>query len=729
MTDSLTRSDDSITTFSQDNLGREEFSRRIADRIRMAGTGPSVVFGLAGAWGAGKTSVLNMIQLSLADAPEWTVVEFTPWAATDLDALTSEFYEAIASAMPSKGKKGKTARALLMSAVPVATSVAKVAVSNLIDHKLGAGTVKKLGDAAAAATLDEVENHASEQPAPAPFRSQFAKMSEAIERTGAKVLVIVDDLDRLHSDELLVVMKAVRLLGRFPGVHYLLSYDRRTVLDLIKASDLAGADSDRARAYLEKIVQYPFELPPLQPAHSRREVTEQITRIATRFGCSLTGTDARTGRTWNAVDELVTLLTFLDNTTLRTIYRWCAQVDMLLTLLGPGHIDLLDAALITYLRLHHEQVYDRLPGWRAKLVGSSSDHIVLPGSQRETAEDWMTRIQNETTDIKESDLTEAYRILVYLFPRLPRRAFTRVRPPNTTPQVHQDEFFDRYFTFSLPESDISEVTAAAEISSLVDMGVLPAGVLQAFLNAGNDRQRLALRKIARELERVIDNISTPQLAATIIVSLWPSLVNEHGQMSFFSSGFDIAAMLIGQAVNTSFTPADTRAAVNKVRQEIGLFEIATVLVEFRRGRDEYPVEISAAIVDIRREVLDVCMTDLTSPHAPSKKRLLSFLYFLTADMYSELRQRIDDAGLTQLEVAARVIAEDSNIREGLDGSFYREPFESIYPYDEWNLNEFPDPPSVDHLPDRQDSSVEARRIRATYAIHSIMAVAPNMEPG
>lgn len=107
MTDSLTRSDDSITTFSQDNLGREEFSRRIADRIRMAGTGPSVVFGLAGAWGAGKTSVLNMIQLSLADAPEWTVVEFTPWAATDLDALTSEFTK---RSLPRCHRKAKRAR-------------------------------------------------------------------------------------------------------------------------------------------------------------------------------------------------------------------------------------------------------------------------------------------------------------------------------------------------------------------------------------------------------------------------------------------------------------------------------------------------------------------------------------------------------------------------------------------------------------------------------------------
>ncbi|NKU60917.1 hypothetical protein GS883_21585 [Rhodococcus hoagii] len=49
-------------------------------------------------------------------------------------------------------------------------------------------------------------------------RRRFTKISNAIRKTGKNILVIVDDIDRLHSDELLSVMKAVRLLGRFDGV-------------------------------------------------------------------------------------------------------------------------------------------------------------------------------------------------------------------------------------------------------------------------------------------------------------------------------------------------------------------------------------------------------------------------------------------------------------------------------------------------------------------------------
>lgn len=54
--------DAEIRTVAEDRLGRTPFCRRVAERIRSAGSGPSVVFGLAGPWGAGKTSVLNMVE-------------------------------------------------------------------------------------------------------------------------------------------------------------------------------------------------------------------------------------------------------------------------------------------------------------------------------------------------------------------------------------------------------------------------------------------------------------------------------------------------------------------------------------------------------------------------------------------------------------------------------------------------------------------------------------------
>ena len=42
------------------------------------------------------------------------------------------------------------------------------------------------------------------------------------------ILVVIDDLDRLQPDELLLVFKLIRLVGRLPSVGYILAFDERT---------------------------------------------------------------------------------------------------------------------------------------------------------------------------------------------------------------------------------------------------------------------------------------------------------------------------------------------------------------------------------------------------------------------------------------------------------------------------------------------------------------------
>lgn len=74
-----------IRSISEDRLDRAPFAKSITERIHTSRTGPSVVFGLAGPWGGGKSSVLEMIKEILNDGQhqkEWTVVTFTPWSAT-----------------------------------------------------------------------------------------------------------------------------------------------------------------------------------------------------------------------------------------------------------------------------------------------------------------------------------------------------------------------------------------------------------------------------------------------------------------------------------------------------------------------------------------------------------------------------------------------------------------------------------------------------------------------
>lgn len=50
-----------ITKCIDDRLGRVGIARHIADMLIGAPADHSIVFGLSGSWGSGKTSVLNMV--------------------------------------------------------------------------------------------------------------------------------------------------------------------------------------------------------------------------------------------------------------------------------------------------------------------------------------------------------------------------------------------------------------------------------------------------------------------------------------------------------------------------------------------------------------------------------------------------------------------------------------------------------------------------------------------
>src|SRR5262249_25633415 len=71
-----------------------------------------------------------------------------------------------------------------------------------------------------------------------------------------RVIVLIDDIDRLLPSEMTDIFRLVRSVGDFPNVHYVLAFDRSIVAKAL--SDECRTDGER---YLEKIVQAPFELP------------------------------------------------------------------------------------------------------------------------------------------------------------------------------------------------------------------------------------------------------------------------------------------------------------------------------------------------------------------------------------------------------------------------------------------------------------------------------------
>jgi len=688
----LLNRDTEIRTATEDRLGRASFAARVADRIAAAGDGPSVVFGLAGPWGSGKTSVLNMTDEALRGKHKkrWSVVRFTPWSASDVEALTHEFYNAIASAMPSNTAKGKKAAQLLTMA-PVAAAAGKALAVAAIESKIGKGAIRDAAEAATGAAADQAGKFRLK---PDPFAEQFSKLSTAIVEAGRNILVIVDDVDRLDAQELLTVLKAVRLLGRFNRVHYLLAYDEQTVLAVLQQSSIAQSDPTRARQYLEKIVQYPFVLPPLQTDQVEHSLAIALQDVAAAHSIPLTPSD---GGKWGTIARIVDTIPDDDlrNLTLRAINRIASQVDVLLTLVGPHEIDFGDATILTFLRLSYPELYEQLSRWRKELTGRGRAYATYSGSRQLSRGDWAVRVA-DTLGVapnnrdSNSRLDGVVRLLGRLFP------LTIQQWPgdeNAVGRIYHEDYFGRFFAFGIPSDDVPDIRVREELAALVQTGELPSeSVILAKLDDFLGRGRV-LRKVLPNLE-VIADLPEPRAADAAHY-----LNRQLGEGDRLYGGWaKVLYALLGHAVCSAENAETGKQTMDRFEAEFGLLTTAEVLAHKVDLSSVDHAKVDAASGSQRARILRLCEQDLVADVLAEDEKALTTMHFLrclnetlAAELSQIARGLIANGKAAPHDLAARFVILRPGRRDGLppESSHYFEWFETLVPRDLWSLEDIP----------------------------------------
>ena len=240
---------------ADDLFRRAGFATALARHVGSVPDGQSLVFSLVGAWGAGKTSVLHMAEEHLREKGV-EVIWFNPWLFSGTEQIASQFMRELGVHLGSKasnfGKIGEhieTYGRLLElggSVFSLSSLAAGLPPWSAIPGLAGAGLSRAIGNAFKSVPRESVQD-------------TRARVEKALRDAGRRIVVFVDDIDRLDGDEIRLVFKVVRLVADFPNVSYVLAFDRSRVERALGTRDLKG------RAYLAKIVQASFDLPPLDP--------------------------------------------------------------------------------------------------------------------------------------------------------------------------------------------------------------------------------------------------------------------------------------------------------------------------------------------------------------------------------------------------------------------------------------------------------------------------------
>ena len=82
------------------------------------------------------------------------------------------------------------------------------------------------------------------------------EIAEELRKQPRRIFVTVDDIDRLNPDEIRQLFGVIKSVADFPNVVYLLTFDKKVVIEALRESQGISGEN-----YLEKIVQFPFELP------------------------------------------------------------------------------------------------------------------------------------------------------------------------------------------------------------------------------------------------------------------------------------------------------------------------------------------------------------------------------------------------------------------------------------------------------------------------------------
>lgn len=258
-----------------DILGRVAFARHLRDiAMHIDGSNSGAVLGLEGAWGSGKTRVLKSFEAVIEEIDEEErplLVRFNPWMISGTQGLVAALLLQMAAEL-GQGMAGNWFRrffrsasgpqgdfnALSASLVNYARVLSQVKnFSNAADMLLPGSGVLLTGIGNASKTAEGVLKKIKNDSTQLSLSDSKKRVESLIKKINRKIIVLIDDLDRLPPIEIASMVQAVKAVGDFSNVIYILSYDPVVTSKAIESA----LHLENGQQFLEKIVQLQIPMP------------------------------------------------------------------------------------------------------------------------------------------------------------------------------------------------------------------------------------------------------------------------------------------------------------------------------------------------------------------------------------------------------------------------------------------------------------------------------------
>jgi len=390
----------------EDEFNRWPFCRALADRIaRLGNIEGAPVIGLYGKWGYGKSTVLNFIkhQLQQEHAASTIIFEFNPWLFKNQEALLAGFYTGLAEKIDE-------------SLTGTSDTIGKI----LAGYSGALGMIPVVG-----AGLKSLAEQVGNQIAESSLEKRHAQIIKIMGGAGRTVVVLIDDLDRLDRDEIMTMLKLVRLTADLPRVVYVLAFDDEMIAQA--AGSAYGNNLEAGRRFLEKIVQFPFAIPAVGQDRLVNYVLRHAHDATDRSEITLTDLD------WAHFRDLTRRSLSRRLTTPRQAILYNSSLEFALPIL-KDEVDPVLQMVVEGLRVLFTELYLDIRDNSDFYLSSRSD------------EDLSTRIRREMSGSRQDDVEAGIHLARFLF-----QDDRRLHP------ITDPYYFHRYFAYTVAKDEISDV--------------------------------------------------------------------------------------------------------------------------------------------------------------------------------------------------------------------------------------------------------------------------------
>lgn len=243
---SLLNDDPSIEKY-KDLYGRSSYAATVARHISETSSDVSFAIGIIGDWGSGKSDFMLRLKKELKDnaLDENILCDFNPWRVSKADAIIEEFFKTLSKQLRPYNQSISTTISDYSSRV---LRTAKEAQFRLVDALIGSWLKE-----------DDIQE-------------KYDTINKTIKSTSKRIVIFIDDVDRLTGKEVMEVLRIIRNTANFANTFFIVGIDQAYIVNVLKNTK----DFTNEEEYLKKVFQLTITLPAFKKDTFFNEIKEYL---------------------------------------------------------------------------------------------------------------------------------------------------------------------------------------------------------------------------------------------------------------------------------------------------------------------------------------------------------------------------------------------------------------------------------------------------------------------